>query len=258
MSELYSDADTIAAFYDRMADRYIHRTHGLFLDLVELQELADTDFGNKRILDLGCGVGRVARFVDGRANLCCGIDLSREMVRAANRIGLRECCFACADASRLPFSGPRFDIVTSYGLFEYVDDLSPFLEGVASILTERGVFIFTCHTRSGAAYFNHFGGYRRVGHDPEKVREVCEAAHFDMTSIRPALADVRTLTLSVKAARLLPIDALRDQALKALASVDHALCSRNSASTARMLVVHCLKKENAQSSVFVRSETALS
>src|SRR5262249_44155602 len=154
MSELYSDAETIAAFYDHVADRYIHRTHSLFLDLVELQELAATDLGSKRILDLGCGVGRVARFVDGRATFCCGMDLSREMVRAANRTGLRNGHFACADASRLPFSGPRFDIVTSLGMFEYIENLSPFLRGVIGVLAERGVFIFTCHTPAGAAYFN--------------------------------------------------------------------------------------------------------
>jgi SAM-dependent methyltransferase len=258
MSERYSDAKTIAAFYDRMAGRYIHRTHSSFLDVVELQELAGTELRNKHVLDLGCGVGRVARFVEGRAAFCCGIDLSKEMIRAANRIGLRDCCFACADASRLPFSGPRFDIVTSFGLFEYVEDLSPFLERVADVLTERGVLVFTCHTPSGAAYFNRFGEYRRVGHNPEKVREVCEAADFDVISMRPALADMRTLTLSVRVARLLPFDALRDRTLKVLASVDHMLCSHGSfASTARMLVVHCLKKENGRCPAFVAPGTAI-
>ena len=259
MSERYSDAETIAAFYDRMAGRYIHRTHSLFLDLVELQELAGTELKNKHILDLGCGIGRVARFVEGRVGFCCGIDLSKEMVRAANHFGLRGSYFACADASRLPFSGPRFDIVTSFGLFEYVENLSPFLEGVAGVLTERGAFIFTCHTPSGATYFNRFGEYHRVGHIPEKLREVCEAADFDVISVRPALANMRTLTLSVRAARLLPVDALRDQALKVLASIDHMLCRRrSSASTARMLVVHCLKKGNGRRPVFAAPGTAVS
>jgi hypothetical protein len=77
-------------------------------------------------------------------------------------------------------------------------------------------------------------------------------------SMRPALADMRTLTLSVRAARLLlPIDALRSQALKALAAIDHILCN-SFASTARMLVVQCLKKETAHRSVFLRPPTALS
>ena len=218
MLQSYAEAShTIAAFYDGLADGHVTRTfgpQGIFFNYIELAELASINITGKRILDLGCGAGRVGRFVEGLASFCCGIDLSSKMVQAANRVGLQDNYFACADASMLPFSRMCFDIATSFGLFEYVEDLSPILREVAGVLIERGSFIFTCHSVSGAAFFNHFGVYHRVGHSLHSLREACEAAGFDVITIRPALAGVGALRLSVKATRLLPTKMLRGLVMK--------------------------------------------
>ena len=69
----------------------------------------------KRVLDLGCGDGRLALGVAAFATKVDGIDPDAEAIAAARRNarrgGVRNVCFAVGAAQRLPYRDAAFDAV---------------------------------------------------------------------------------------------------------------------------------------------------
>ncbi|TMC54839.1 MAG: class I SAM-dependent methyltransferase [Chloroflexi bacterium] len=82
----------------------------------ELREWGGTPLvRGKRILDLGCGDGRLALGVARFATSVEGIDPDPEAIAAAKRnarkAGVRNVRFAAGAAQHLPFPGAAFDLV---------------------------------------------------------------------------------------------------------------------------------------------------
>jgi ubiquinone/menaquinone biosynthesis C-methylase UbiE len=103
-------AQELAALYDRVAVTYDTRLHA---DRVALKRLRIVEAplrfhatGASRVLDLGCGTGRLAVTLSARDVI--GIDISRGMLREAAAKGVR---VTCADAHSLPFADETFDVV---------------------------------------------------------------------------------------------------------------------------------------------------
>ena len=67
-----------------------------------LQQLAD--FGGARVLEVGCGDGRIAARYAGASALAIGVDVGREALAGAPLLA------AQASARSLPFGRRRFDI----------------------------------------------------------------------------------------------------------------------------------------------------
>ena len=95
--------------------------------------------GARRALDLGCGEGRSARDLAGRADRTVGVDGSFTLVRAASRVD-RRVRYVHGDAARLPFADGSFDLVTAYNVLMDLDDLETSLAEVARVLTSDGTF----------------------------------------------------------------------------------------------------------------------
>ncbi|CAN7692235.1 class I SAM-dependent methyltransferase [Bradyrhizobium sp. LjRoot220] len=74
---------------------------------------------NLRVLDLGCGAGRIARAIAGRLGpdgVCTGIDISDPLIEAARAHALREgsrAKFVCADAQDYAFEPESLDTIVS-------------------------------------------------------------------------------------------------------------------------------------------------
>ena len=72
------------------------------------------DFTNKRVLEIGCGEGRLTWKYAGASNLTVGFDPDHSALRvsrADSPAGLREHVhFAQASAGHIPFSKGTFDI----------------------------------------------------------------------------------------------------------------------------------------------------
>ena len=103
--EIARSYDAAAGNYDdrlRAAGRSLRRLRMVEAPLRRLARDAP------RILDLGCGTGRV--MVDLGSGRIVGIDLSLGMLREARAKGLS---VACADAHVLPFASGVFDLVTA-------------------------------------------------------------------------------------------------------------------------------------------------
>jgi trans-aconitate 2-methyltransferase len=111
--------------------------------------------GNERVLDVGCGDGKVTAEI-ARAvphGLAVGVDSSREMIRFAQASfppssypNLRFCEM---DARRLQFAEP-FDLLFSNAALHWVDDHPAFLRGGSACLVSGGRLVVSCGGRGNA------------------------------------------------------------------------------------------------------------
>ncbi len=120
----------IIQYYDRLAPDYdaerFGHSYGKFIDAQERAILARLlPPGAARILDLGCGTGRLSAFATH------GCDASVESLKVARQKSDRT--FVGADATRLPFAPASFDAAFSFHLLMH---LAPTV--IAGLLREAG------------------------------------------------------------------------------------------------------------------------
>ena len=115
--------------------------------------------GNEKILDLGCGDGRItaeiSRMVPG--GMVVGIDNSEPMIRLANEkytdTKNQKLVFYVMDAKGINFDN-EFDIVFSNAALHWVDDHKQVLQGINRSLKPGGRFLIqTGGTGNAAAAF---------------------------------------------------------------------------------------------------------
>lgn len=108
--------------------------------------------GSQRILDMGCGTGRTTVPLKDMGMDVVGIDLSREMIRAAKE-KRPDIDFRVMNACQLEFGDASFDHV----LFSFngIDCVHPVekrvkcLKEVLRVLKKGGTFIFSSHNALG-------------------------------------------------------------------------------------------------------------
>ena len=110
------------------------------------------------ILDIACGTGTLAIELAQSGHIVRGIDSSPEMIRIAKSkpIKLPNLFFDVQDMVRFNVDG-KFDLVTctfdSINYIRKLNDLREMLFRVASVLYERGLFIFDSNTKQ--LYISH-------------------------------------------------------------------------------------------------------
>ena len=98
--------------------------------------------GARRVLDVGCGEGQVARLAVGAgASLVVAVDpTDAQVVVAAERGGGP--VYGRASASSLPFTDASFDAVVACLVFEHIDAVDDALLEVGRVLVAGGRFLF--------------------------------------------------------------------------------------------------------------------
>jgi SAM-dependent methyltransferase len=205
----------IAARYDEL--RTGEHSTGELLDL--LVELGRLDEG--RVLDIGCGTGRVAEAVAARGARVWGVDRSEAMLAEARRRAVAGGGFKLADAERLPFKDGWFDAALMRQVVHHVDRPAAFAEARRILRPGGRLAIATFHPE-------HFDTIWIAQLLP-RVAEIDRLRFPDEDTLRDDLAgagfrDVRSRRLSERhtVTRAEALERLRGRFISTLALLDDA------------------------------------
>jgi len=95
----------------------------------------------RRVLELGCGSGQGFGLVGQAAALLVGGDLSRPLLRAAQRQYGRGVPLVLLSAERLPFGDGAFDLVLFFEASYYVPDVQSVLREFTRVLAPGGLAV---------------------------------------------------------------------------------------------------------------------
>ena len=96
--------------------------------------------GSRRVLDVGCGEGQIARRVVAQGAQAVGVDpTTAQIVEAHARGGGPR--YAQSDADHLPFPDGAFDAVVMCLVIEHLDPFEPSIHEMARVLEPGGVLL---------------------------------------------------------------------------------------------------------------------
>lgn len=131
-----------AAAHFESAD-FVHRAaaDGLFERMLPIQ------FESARIIDLGCATGQASRALAKRhrRSKIISVDISGGMLKKAGSAHTRwsRISEVQADANALPFASGGTDLVFANLLLPWIDDVPVFLDEIARVLRQGGLFVFS-------------------------------------------------------------------------------------------------------------------
>lgn len=124
-----------------VVDAYMKIRFGRYIELI--------DDKTGKLLDIGCGEGAFALFLDDRYNYY-GIDISSQKINAAKQIGLRAVC--CDLDQGIPFKNEYFDIAVAGEAIEHLPNVSNILKEVHRVLKSDGIFIGSTPNATNLSY----------------------------------------------------------------------------------------------------------
>ena len=133
------------AFFDALDDYRFDKLRYL-PDVVDFHGYRD-----RRILEIGCGIGTdLVRFARGGARVT-GIDLAERSVDLARRNaalhGVAAPGLCVGDGGALPFPGGQFDAVYAHGVIQYAADPAGLIAEAHRVLQPGGEAIFMVYNR---------------------------------------------------------------------------------------------------------------
>ncbi len=169
--------------YDLYASMYDENF--MYLNSFEKGSL-DKVLGNlkgKRVLDIGCGTGRVIGMLREKGAEIVALDISEEMIIAAGRKFPDVECVV-GDSDNLPFADESFDLVLGLFWIVHLGDLKASFDEVYRVLKKGGRFILSNINQKKAPKLTTKSGKNIViesyYHMPAKVAEALEYAYFDV------------------------------------------------------------------------------
>jgi SAM-dependent methyltransferase len=161
----------LSQFYDIDWSDFSRQYFDLIDELLHQHELVPA-----RVLDIACGTGTLAISLAQHGHLVHGVDISPEMIAIAKSksVGMTNLSFDIQDMVHLKVDG-KFDLVTcTFDSINYIvrlNDLRKLFRRAASVLNERGLFIFDSNTR--ALYMSHSGETHKKELDGQSFMQYC-------------------------------------------------------------------------------------
>jgi len=104
----------------------------------------------RRVIDLGCGYGRLTPCYVDRFDQVVLCDGSLSLLREAQAAVPTRVVLVAADIARLPFRSASFDCVLAIRVFQHVRDLQGVLDEVRRITAVGGRLVFSYHNKRNA------------------------------------------------------------------------------------------------------------
>ena len=97
------------------------------------------------VLDLGCGTGYSAKFLNNKfpGAQYIGMDLSEDMARFSKSHHSSECEWVTGDAESLPFKSNSIDLIFSSLAIQWCTNLPILMQEIERVLTPGGYFVFS-------------------------------------------------------------------------------------------------------------------
>lgn len=165
--KMWSESETREA-YDEVADTYADHfattTPEAPIDLAMVAHFMSFLPDGARVLDAGCGAGRMMPLLAEQGCDVVGIDLSPEMIRRAGRDHPEHPSYV-ASLTAMPFDGGRFEGVFAWysTIHSSDDDVAAMLREFRRVLHPGGHVLVAFQTGEGAR--DVAAGYRSRGHD---------------------------------------------------------------------------------------------
>jgi cyclopropane fatty-acyl-phospholipid synthase-like methyltransferase len=169
----------------------VHHAHALVLDQLGA--------GDRRVLDLGCGVGTAALYLARRRPVeVVGVTISPVQARLADRYAARsrplrgDVRFVAADFTALPDDLTGFDLALAIEAFVHADPAAAFFDGAARALRPGGALVIVDDVRPDDREDPALDDFRAGWHAPS----VLPVAEIDALAAEAGLVPVASNDLS--------------------------------------------------------------
>lgn len=113
-------------FYNKYIDLIHKKVFYKMLDSVDIK--------NKKVLDLGCGVGRWCRILAQKEAKVTGADISKEMIKIAGMSVDKNVNFLNAPIAGIGLPADSFDLITCITVLQHITDEKEFKKSVANMV----------------------------------------------------------------------------------------------------------------------------
>lgn len=158
LPEAFAPPGTSSALYEYVKyEEYWQSSAKVRQDLLERYLIsAMLPVHGRRIIDLGCGYGRLVPCYIDRFDTVVLYDSSMSLLRQArDAVGDRAVVVA-GDIEHLPFRSASFDTILSIRVLQHVHDLETVLGGLRRVLSHDGQLLFSYHNKRNARRMLHF------------------------------------------------------------------------------------------------------
>ena len=94
-----------------------------------------------KILEVGCGAGRLTNYLTQRGFNIIGFDISRSLIEEGD-MRYPDAIKLLASGDSMPFSDSTFDVVLSFDVLEHIPDLNEHILEVRRVLKKGGLYLF--------------------------------------------------------------------------------------------------------------------
>jgi len=173
-------------------------------DALEQRIVSDMlPWSGRRIIDLGCGYGRLAPCYLNRFEQVVMYDGSLSLLRQAREAFGHRAVAIAGDVAHLPFMAASFDSVLSIRVLQHIHDLRSTFQEMHRVLARDGRLVFSFHNKRNAHRIMHLIKARRiadpfsldsaevgpiiVSHHPNRVEALLTSAGFSAPEYQGAV-----------------------------------------------------------------------
>jgi SAM-dependent methyltransferase len=184
-----------------------------YIDIAQksaLEKELDVSYKDK-ILDFGCGVGRISTWIADLGTKVIGIDSSLEMIDVAKSHNLRSNLeFKCCDSSKIPYKDNSFNKIISVMVMQHILDpheLRDSIRELKRVLDPNGKIFLIEHVMRRTTSQRYCGNFYKILRSPEEYKDIFETEGFRLIKGKPITYGIfyKAITLNILPSFVMPL-----------------------------------------------------